>query len=142
MAIASLSEIIQSYIMRRNNISVDLTNYSSQKTLATAETSELAGWKNSRNSNLRVEYKKIFEETYKGSSTFVDYTELQEYKDQVQYVDSYYDAKTEDLTNWETQLDAQITTVNTELSEINAYIDSFKQTLSSNIKTDFNYGLK
>src|SRR5574344_1386518 len=138
MAIASLSEIIQSYIMRRNSINVDLTNYSTQKTLATSETSELAGWKNSRYNNLRTEYKKIFEETYKGSSSFVDYTELQDYKDEIQYVDSYYDAKTEDLTNWETQLDAQITTMNTELSEINAYIDSFKQTLSSNIKTDFN----
>lgn len=144
MATASLNELIQSYILRRNQINLDLTNYSSQKTLATGETSELAGWKNSRYNVLRSEYKKVFSESYKDNSsyTYVDYTQLQEYKDEVSYVDSYYDAKSEDLTNWETQLDNQITTVNTELSEITSYIDSFKQMLSSNIKVDYNYGTK
>jgi len=144
MATASLNELIQSYIMRRNQINLDLTNYSSQKTLATGETSELAGWKNSRYNSLRTQYKQVYSETYKDNSsyTYVDYTQLQEYKDEVSYVDSYYDAKTEDLTNWETQLDNQITTVNTELSEITSYIDSFKQMLSSNIKVDYNYGTK
>ena len=144
MATASLNELIQSYILRRNQINLDLTNYSSQKTLATGETSELAGWKNSRYNVLRSEYKKVFSESYKDNSsyTYVDYTQLQEYKDEVSYVESYYDAKSEDLTNWETQLDNQITTVNTELSEITSYIDSFKQMLSSNIKVDYNYGTK
>ena len=144
MATASLNELIQSYIMRRNQINLDLTNYSSQKTLATGETSELAGWKNSRYNSLITQYKQVYSETYKDNSsyTYVDYTQLQEYKDEVSYVDSYYDAKTEDLTNWETQLDNQITTVNTELSEITSYIDSFKQMLSSNIKVDYNYGTK
>lgn len=142
MAIASLNELIQSYIMRRNSINLDLTNYSSQKTLATAETSGLASWKASRNQALRVEYKNIFSTTYKDNDkyTYVDYSELPEYQDEVSYVDSYYEAKTEDLTAWETQLDNQITTINTELSEINSYIDSFKQMLSSNIKNDYNYG--
>ena len=142
MAIASLNELIQSYIMRRNSINLDLTNYSSQKTLATAETAGLASWKASRNQALRAEYKNIFSTTYKDNDkyTYVDYTELPEYQDEVSYVDSYYEAKTEDLTAWETQLDNQITTINTELSEINSYIDSFKQMLSSNIKNDYNYG--
>ena len=142
MAIASLNELIQSYIMRRNSINLDLTNYSSKKTLATAETSGLASWKASRNQALRAEYKNIFSTTYKDNDkyTYVDYSELPEYQDEVSYVDSYYEAKTEDLTAWETQLDNQITTINTELSEINSYIDSFKQMLSSNIKNDYNYG--
>lgn len=142
MAVASLNELIQSYIMRRNSINLDLTNYSSQKTLATAQTSDLAGWKNSRYNVLRSEYKNIFSTTYKDNDkyTYVDYSELPEYQDEVSYVDSYYEAKVEDLTAWETQLDNQITTINTELSEINSYIDSFKQMLSSNIKVDYNYG--
>lgn len=128
--------------MRRNSINLDLTNYSSQKTLATSETSSLAGWKNTRYQALRSEYKNIFSTSYKDNDqyTYVDFTELPEYQDEVSYVDSYYEAKVEDLTVWETQLDNQITTINTELSEINSYIDSFKQMLSSNIKVDYNYG--
>ncbi len=142
MAVASLSEIIQSYIMRRNSINLDLTRYSNQKTLSTAQTADLAAWKNSRYTALRAEYKNIFTATYKDneSYTYVDYTELPEYQDEISYVDSYYEAKVEDLTAWETQLDNQITTINTELSEINSYIDSFKQMLSNNIKVDYNYG--
>ncbi len=142
MAVASLSEIIQSYIMRRNSINLDLTNYSNQKTLSTARTADLASWKNARYTALRAEYKNIFTATYKDNEnyTYVDYSELPEYQDEVSYVDSYYEAKVEDLTAWETQLDNQITTINTELSEINSYIDSFKQMLSNNIKVDYNYG--
>ncbi len=143
MAVASLNEIIQSYIMRRNSINLDLTNYSTQKTLATAQTADLAGWKNARYNAIRSEYKNIFSTSYKDneSYTYVDYSELPEYQDEISYVDSYYEAKTEDLTAWETQLDNQITTINTELAEINSYLESFKQMLSSNIKTDYNYGL-
>ena len=142
MAVASLNEIIQSYIMRRNSINLDLTRYSNQKTLSTAQTADLASWKNARYTALRAEYKNIFTATYKDneSYTYVDYSELPEYQDEISYVDSYYEAKIEDLTAWETQLDNQITTINTELSEINSYIDSFKQMLSNNIKVDYNYG--
>ena len=142
MAVASLNEIIQSYIMRRNSINLDLTRYSNQKTLSTAQTADLASWINARYTALRAEYKNIFTATYKDneSYTYVDYSELPEYQDEISYVDSYYEAKVEDLTAWETQLDNQITTINTELSEINSYIDSFKQMLSNNIKVDYNYG--
>ena len=142
MAVASLNELIQSYIKRRNTINLDLTNYSNQKTLSTARTYDLAAWKNSRYTAIRTEYKNIFSTTYKDNDkyTYVDYTEIPQYQDEIDYVDSYYEAKMEDLTAWETQLDNQITTINTELSEINSYIDSFKNMLSNNIKVDYNYG--
>ena len=99
MAVASLNEIIQSYIMRRNSINLDLTNYSTQKTLATAQTADLAGWKNARYNAIRSEYKNIFSTSYKDKDeyTYVDYSELPEYQDEISYVDSYYEAKTEDL---------------------------------------------
>jgi len=143
MAIASLNEIIQSYIQRRNAINLDLTAYSNQKTLSTARTADLASWKAARYNALKTEYKGIWSTSYKDNANYnyTDYSQIPDYKDEVAYVDSYYEAKVEDLTAWETQLDNQITTVNVELSEINAYVDSFKQMLSNNIKNDYNYGL-
>lgn len=143
MAIASLNEVIQSYIQRRNAINVDLTNYSGQKTMGSMRQSDLAAWKNSRHNAIKLQYKGIFSANpsmYKEKYSYVDYTQLPEYQDEVMYVDSYYTAKLEDLTAWETELDNQITTMNVELNEINAYIDSFKSTLSNNIKNDYNYG--
>ena len=143
MAVANLNEMIQSYIRRRNSINLDLTNYSTQKTLATAETSDLASWKASRRVAITTEYKRIFSSEYKDKDnyTYVNYSEIPEYQDEISYVEAYYEAKMEDLTAWETQLDNQITTINTELSEINSYIESFKQMLSNNIKNDYNYGI-
>ena len=49
--------------------------------------------------------------------------------------------KIDELAAWETNVDAQITTSSTELEEVNAYLDSYKQMLSSNINEDFDYGL-
>ena len=45
------------------------------------------------------------------------------------------------LTAWETEIDSQITTNSAELEEVNAYIESYKQMLTSNIQEDFNFGL-
>ena len=105
MAIASLNEIIQSYIMRRNAINLDLTNYSTQKTMSSSRQSDLAGWKNARYNAIRTEYKNIFSTTYKDNDkySYVDYTQIPEYQDEVDYVESYYEARIEDLTAWETQ---------------------------------------
>ena len=44
-----------------------------------------------------------------------------------------------DMTAWETELENQITTLSTELTEINSYMDSYKSMLSNNIKNDYNY---
>ena len=139
MATVNLNELIQSYIRRRNTINLDLTTFSNQKTLASAQVSDLASWKSMQKVALNNEYKNIFATEYKDKYT--DYTEIPEYQDEVAYLESYYEAHMEDLTSWEVQLDNQITTMNTELSEINAYVDSFKQMLSNNIKNDYNYGL-
>ena len=52
-----------------------------------------------------------------------------------------YQDQFDELTAWETAIDAQITTDSAELQEVNAYMESMKTMLSSNIQEDFNYGL-
>ena len=49
--------------------------------------------------------------------------------------------KLDELSAWENNLDAQVTTADTELKECEAYLDSYKQMQSSNIQEDFNFGL-
>ncbi|GEM_PF-1594444 len=140
MAEATLNETLLSYVHRKNLISTQLVQYQNSKTLAGYETSDLAAWKNSKYSALRAECKNIFTTKYMDDSyTYVDYTEIPEYTEEVQYVDCYYEAQEEEVSAWESQLDNQITTLSTELQEINSYVDSFKSMLSDNIKDDFNY---
>ena len=52
-----------------------------------------------------------------------------------------YQDEFDQLTAWETNIDTQITTDSAELEEVNAYMESLKSMLSSNIQEDFNYGL-
>ena len=51
-----------------------------------------------------------------------------------------YNDEMAELTAWETVLENQITIDSAELEEINAYMESVKSMLSSNIQEDFSYG--
>ena len=100
----------------------------------------MAAWKTAKYQALRTECKNIFSVSYKDSTyNYVDYTEIPEYREEVEYIDCYYEAEVEDMTAWETQLENQITTLSVELQEINAFMDSYKTMLSDNIKNDYNY---
>lgn len=140
MAEATLNETLLSYVARRNQINLQVAQFQTTKTVVSTETADLAEWKNSRYSALRTECKNIFSMSYKDSTyKYVDYTQIPEYTEEITYVDCFYDSQTEDLTSWEASIDNQITTLSTELQEINSYMDSFKSMLNENIKNDYNY---
>ncbi len=140
MAEATLNETLLSYVARRNQINLQVTQFQNTKTLVSAETADLAEWKNNRYAQLRTECKNIFSMKYQDSTyTYVDYTQIPEYTEEITYIDCFYDAETEDLMSWEGSIDNQITTLSVELKEINAYMDSFKSILNENIKDDYNY---
>ena len=141
MAEAILNETLLSYIYRRNQINTQVTQMQNSKTVAAAETADLAEWKTAKYQNLRAECKNIFSTSYVNDPrcSYHDYTEIPEYTEEVEYIDCYYEAEVADMTAWETQLENQITTLSVELQEINSYMDSYKSMLSENIKNDFNY---
>lgn len=141
MAVALLNETLLSYVHRRNQISVETVRLQNQKSLATSETSDLADWKAAQYSALRAECKNIFATTYEHNDkySYSDYTEIPEYQDEVEYIDSYYEAEVADLNAWETQIDNQISMLSVELQEINAFQESFKSYLKDNISNDYQY---
>lgn len=138
MAESSINETLLSYVYRKNQINVQLIQFQNSKNLALGETADLADWKTAKYQSLRSEYKKIFSLNY-GDTSYVDYTQLPEYKEEIEYVDCFYESEQQDLMDWEGCLDGQMQTLTTELSEINSYVDSFKTILSENIKSEFNY---
>ena len=140
MAEAILNETLLSYVHRRNQINVQVTQLQNSKSIAAAETADLAHWKTSKYQALRAECKNIFSTSYVGSTfSYTDYTQIPEYTEEVEYIDCFYEAEVEEMTAWETQLENQITTLSVELQEINSYMDSYKSMLSENIKNDYNY---
>lgn len=142
MAIANLNETLMAYKLRRNRLQLDITDYQSQKRLATNEQLDFMQLTQAQKAEQKNKWKAEFEA---GKDTiYADvtaYTEIDEYQDAVDKIEAEYEIYNAELTAWETDLDNQITTADTELTEIEAYIESYEEMLSNNISNDFNYGL-
>ena len=89
----------------------------------------------------RRHYKEIFEGDETLQEQYTDYTEMPDFEAEIDKLTAKYQDQFDELTAWETAIDAQITTASAELEEVNAYMESIKSMLSSNIQEDFNYGL-
>ncbi len=142
MAIANLNETIMAYKLRRNRLQLDITDYQSQKRLATNEQLDYMQLNQAQKAEAKNKWKAEYEANK--DTLYADitsYTDIDEYIDEVDKIEADYQIFNEELTAWETDLDNQITTADTELSEVEAYIESYEEMLSSNISNDFNYGL-
>ena len=136
-----LHEIIQASIVRRAQLQLDISLLQNQKSAAMFEQGEVQSLMASEKSAIRDKFKKLFEETPEYQDRYLDYTEIPEFEAELDKVLAKYNEQLEELAAWETLLSNQITVKDTELQELNAYIDSYKEMLKSNIKDDFDFGL-
>lgn len=141
MAIANLHETIQSSILRRNQLNLEITELQSQKTLATYSQADLQSLLSSEKHSVRDYFKTLYEGDEELQELYLDYTKIPDFEEEIDRITAEFQDQLDELTAWETAIDAQITTDSAELEELNTYIDSYKQMLSSNIQEDFNFGL-
>ena len=159
MAISNLHETLLSYTLRRNAINLEISNLQSQKTLATYSQADAMSLKSARERSIKSYYKGLWEQgrtvetissnghTNQVERHYVDgidyksYEDIPGFEDEIDKIVAEYTDKLAELTAWETEVDSQITTDSTELEEVNAYMESIKTMLQSNLQEDFNYGL-
>ena len=118
-----------------------LSQLQNQKSLATYSQADVQSLKNAESRNIRNLYKQQYENSPELQEKYKNYTEIPDFEDEIDKITAKYQDQLDELTAWETQIDAQITTDSAELEEVNAYLESLKSMLSSNIQEDFNYGL-
>lgn len=141
MAIANLSEIIQSSILRRNQLQFEVSELSTQKQLLALSQGDTNSALSSAKSALREQFKEMFDTDSDLRCEYTDYTEIPEFQEELDKLTARFEDELEQLAAQETAIDAQITTNSTELTEINAYLQQYKQYMTSNIQEDFNFGL-
>ena len=141
MAIANLHETLLNYKLRRNAINLEISQLQSQKTLATYSQADRQAIKAKDEEGVRQYFKALYEGDDEYRLQYKDYTEIPDFEEEMDKIAAQYTDELAELTAWETALDSQITTDSAELEEINAYMESLKSMLSSNIQEDFNYGL-
>lgn len=141
MAIANLHETLLSYKLRRNQLNNELTELQSQKSLAVYAQGDSQSLQSSEKHQIRDYFKNLYDNDPELQEKYKDYTEIPDFEDEIDKMTAKYEEELEELTAWETEISAQITTDSAELEEVNAYLESLQSMLSSNIQEDFNYGL-
>lgn len=146
MAIANLNETLLTYKMRRNALNLEITQLQSQKSLATYSQADATSLHNLAERAQRSYFKDLYEADQADGGAHLyddyrDYTDIPEFEEEINKLTAQFQDQLDELTAWETAIDAQITTDSAELEEVNAYLESIKTMLQSNIQEDFNYGL-
>ena len=141
MAIANLHETLLAYTMRKDALNLELSELASQKALAIRQQADDQSLLSAGQHEIRDYFKNLYETDPELHERYKYYTEIPEFEEAINKITAEFQAKLDELTIWETQIDAQITTDSAELEEINAYIESIKSMLSGNIQEDFNFGL-
>ena len=141
MAIANLHETLLSYTMRKNQLNLDIMQYQSQKQLAIASMADTNSLLSAGKAEIRDYFKNLYNNDEELQAAYVSYTEIPDFEEEIDKLTAQIQDELDELTTWETTLDAQITTASAELEEVNAYMESIKTMLQSNIQEDFNYGL-
>ena len=141
MATANLHETLLNYTLRRNQLNLEITELQARKALAAYSQGDIQSLKNAETSAIREYYKEMFDSDASLQELYTDYTEIPDFEEEMDKLTAKFQEQFDELTAWETAIDAQITTASAELEEINAYMESFKSMLSSNIQEDYNYGV-
>ena len=142
MAIANLNETLLHYKMERNRLNLEITQLQAQKATATYSQADVQTLKSAETRALRSKFKGEFDASTELQEKYKDYTEMPDFEIELDKLTAKFQEQFDELTAWETNVDAQITTDSANLEEVNAYMESIKSMLSSNIQEDFNYGLK
>lgn len=141
MATANLHEIIQASIIRKNELNKELTELQNRKTLATYSQADVQSLLSSEKHSIRDYFKSLYEGNEVLQEEYLSYTEMPDFEEEIERITAEFQDQLNELTAWETSIDQQITTNSAELEEVNAYLESYKSMLSSNIQEDYNFGL-
>lgn len=141
MAIANLHETLLNYALRKNQLNLEITQLLDQKSLATYSQADAMSLKSASEREKKAYFKSLYENDPELQEKYTDYTQIPDFEDEIDKIVAEYTDQLNELTAWETALDTQIKTNSAELEEVNAYMESLKSMLSSNIQGDFNYGL-
>ena len=118
-----------------------ITQLQNQKTLATYSQADAQSLKNAQTREVKDYFKVLYEGDEELQEEYRDYTEIPDFEDEIDKLTAQFQDQFNELTAWETAIDSQLTTDSAELTEVNAYLESMKSMLSTNIQEDFNYGL-
>ena len=139
--VANLLETLHSYVLRKNALQCEIMENQALKACAVAETANNNSILSAGKAELRARFKKLYKENPNEYPDINSYEEIPEFKEQMDKLTAQIQEQLDEIAAWETQLNNEQTQMSTEMAEIDAYMDSFKQMLQQNITDKFNLSL-
>lgn len=120
MSVANLHETVLTYKLRRNSLNYELSSLADKKQLATLSRGDVQHAKSQELAEIRNSYKVIYNGDADLKATYVDYTEIPDFEEEIDRIEALYQEQLDEFAAWESELQAQITTDSAELEEVNA----------------------
>ena len=142
MAIVILHETVRTSKERKAELLNLIANYQANKRLCAAEVADANSLVAAQKQEIRTFYKNLYNDNkadYEANKIY-DYTEIPDFEEELDKIVAQNQEELERLSAWEVELDAQITSADVELKEIEAFLQSYNSMLTTNISNDFNYG--
>jgi len=140
MAGAVLLLTLQAHKLRENSLSLRISKLQTDKLLATYSQADARTIKSQKEQEVRRLYKEIYNDDPDFSGKYKDYTEIPDFQEEMDRIAANYQDELDRLSNWESQIDAEITTSSAQIEELKAFDESYKSWLTSNIQNDYNFG--
>lgn len=127
MSISNLQETLLMYTKQKNMLSQRLADIQFNLLSATRKTAELQDQYNTK--------ERYYYNEYSGHDDLRD-----EYQEICEQLQKEHEFDLQNINSWEAELELQKANYETRYNEITQYESSWQKLLSSNIKTDFQYG--
>ena len=141
MAIAGLHLNLLELTQRQAELQDEITHLQSQKNISLFSQKDNSTLQYHEVSDARRFYKEMLANDVDLQEEYNSYEDMPEYKEMIDMINAKYQEQLEEITAWETIIDNQITTASAELEEVKAWEESYRTMLTSNIQSDFNFGL-
>lgn len=129
MAVAAVETTVLAYQTEEANLTSRLSSIMMRITQASQQSTQLLEQEN--------EKKAPYLQKAESNSNYADTTE---YKTAMDEINSDYELQLKEINTWESELEQQKNTLETQIKVVQNYKDSFTSVLKSNIKKDFSYG--
>ncbi|MCQ2739173.1 MAG: hypothetical protein MJ237_02970 [bacterium] len=141
MAIANLHQTLLFCTTEKNDLLNEIEHLTTQKSFMLDVAANDSRLLTAEKSALNSKFRKIFENSEEYQEDYQSYTEIPEFEVALDKILAEITEHQQETAMAETVFDEQITTCDTEIKEIEAYEESFKSQLTSNISKDFNLSL-
>lgn len=142
MSYAGILATVQLYQLEKADLTSQISDILMDITKASKQTSDYMEDENQKIRDLKTQYGSTSTtgSTDSSSSDYSESTDSTEYQVALQEVQDEYDAKLAEVNSWEKELEMQKQNLQTELTAVSTYLESFQKILQDNVKKDSTYG--